>query len=197
MASWHNRNLAASSGDMCYDALVGRLPFSTLALVSKTAVLRWEETNEAWSTEPHLGTFSLDLTSGLRDYKQMHEAAIRSRVWPVYLRDSINSSSHLALEYTHTLHEMSKKQNTFMQSWNNYHHRNLGETCQRTSSRLASNITWFIVTQNDDDSNSKASTDLGTREYSAGKGTEGLKTDTIFYETWGFLFWVMMKPSLV
>lgn len=29
--------------------------------------------------------------------------------------------------------------------------------------------------------NSKASTDLGTHEYSAGKGTEGLKTDTILW----------------
>ena len=73
-------------------------------------------------------------------------------------------------------------QNTFMQSRSTYYQRNLGKTLVRTSSRLASNITWFIVTQNDDDFSMviPRPQPILVHEYSGGKGLF-LNTDTILW----------------
>lgn len=81
----------------------------------------------------------------------MHEAAVRSRVRPICLRDTRNPSSHPASQYVDTLDEILKMQNAFVLSWSHYWRRNLGKILESMSSSLASNITRFIATQNYDD----------------------------------------------
>lgn len=65
---------------------------------------------------------------------------MRTKVQPISFRCCINPSSHAASQHMGSLHEKLKIQNTFMQSWSNYHDRNPGKTLERLSSRLSSNM---------------------------------------------------------